>query len=268
MNQENIPALLEYQMAPAVRAFSTKRTADGPLDGPYAGFNITHYCGDAPDHVATSRHSLCQLLGIADSHLFLPHQTHGTELVEIDNAFLQLPVAEQQQQLYAKDIVLTRERGVCIGVSTADCVPVLLYDASTECVCAIHAGWRGVVGNAVGAAFRQLRQCADFDASQVRAVVGPSISQAAFEVGDEVAEAFAKAGFSLDQVARRMPSADGSRFHIDLWAAVSQQLLREGVSLAAIQVSGICTYAEVDTFFSARRLGIQSGRIFSGMLMS
>ncbi len=43
MNQENIPALLEYQMAPAVRAFSTKRTADGPLDGPYAGFNITHY---------------------------------------------------------------------------------------------------------------------------------------------------------------------------------------------------------------------------------
>ena len=104
MNQENIPALLEYQMAPAVRAFSTKRTADGPLDGPYAGFNITHYCGDAPDHVAASRHSLCQLLGIADNHLFLPHQTHGTELVEIDNAFLQLPVAEQQQQLYAKDI--------------------------------------------------------------------------------------------------------------------------------------------------------------------
>ena len=64
-----------------------------------------------------------------------------------------------------------------------------------------------------------------------------------------------------------MPSADGSRYHIDLWAAVSQQLLREGVSLAAIQVSCICTYAEVDTFFSARRLGIQSGRIFSGILM-
>lgn len=267
MNKENIPALLEYQMAPAVRAFSTKRSTDRPDAGPYAGFNITHYCGDAPDHVAASRHSLCQLLGIADSRLFLPHQTHGTAWVEIDNAFLQLPVAEQAQQLYAKDIILTRERGVCIGVSTADCVPVLLYDASTECVCAIHAGWRGVVGDAVGTAFRQLRQHADFDASQVRAVVGPSISQTAFEVGDEVVEAFAKAGFSTAQIARRMPSAE-SRYHIDLWAAVSQQLLREGVALDAIQVSGICTYAEVDTFFSARRLGIRSGRIFSGILMA
>lgn len=267
MKQNIVPALLEYQMAPAVRAFSTKRNADGRWENPYEGFNITHYCGDDANHVDASRHGLCQLLGITDSHLILPHQTHGTEVIQIDNAFLQLPASEQQQQLYAKDCILTRERGVCIGVSTADCVPVLLYDASTQCVCAIHAGWRGVVGNAVGAAFRQLRQHADFDASQVRAVVGPSISQAAFEVGDEVVEAFSQAGFSIAQIARRMPSADGTRYHIDLWAAVSQQLLREGVSLDAIQVSGICTYAEVSTFFSARRLGIRSGRIFSGILM-
>ena len=267
MSKKIIPALLEYQMSPTVRAFSTQRTANGPADGPYADFNITHYCGDEADHVAASRRGLCQALGIADNRLFLPHQTHGTEVVEVSAELLELPAAEQQQQLYAKDCILTRERGVCIGVSTADCVPVLVYDASTQCVCAVHAGWRGVVGNAVGAAFRQLRQHADFDASQVRAVIGPSISQAAFEVGDEVVDAFAQAGFSIAQIARRMPAADGKRYHIDLWAAVSQQLLREGVSLDAIQVSGICTYAEVDTFFSARRLGIRSGRIFSGILL-
>ena len=268
MSKKIIPALLEYQMSPAVRAFSTQRTANGPANGPYANFNITHYCGDDADHVAASRRGLCHSLGIAENRLFLPHQTHGTEVVQIDNAFLQLPTSEQEQRLYAKDCILTRERGVCIGVSTADCVPVLVYDASTQCVCAIHAGWRGVVGNAVGAAFRQLRQQADFDASQVRAVIGPSISQTAFEVGDEVVDAFSRAGFSIAQIARRMPAADGQRYHIDLWAAVSQQLLREGVALDAIQVSGICTYAEADTFFSARRLGIRSGRIFSGILLT
>ena len=96
----------------------------------------------------------------------------------------------------------------------------------------------------------------------LRAVIAPGISVAAFEVGDEVYDAFAAAGFPMDVVARRM-----GRWHIDLNVANFLQLEAAGVPLDRIQVSSYCTYTECDRFFSARRLGIQSGRLYTGILL-
>ena len=100
------------------------------------------------------------------------------------------------------------------------------------------------------------------EAAMLRAVIAPGISVAAFEVGDEVYDAFAAAGFPMDVVARRM-----GRWHIDLNVANFLQLEAAGVPLGRIQVSSYCTYTECDRFFSARRLGIQSGRLYTGILL-
>ena len=94
------------------------------------------------------------------------------------------------------------------------------------------------------------------------ACIGPSISLEAFEVGDEVYQAFCEAGFDMNQIARKE-----AKWHIDLWEANRQQLLAYGVKPEHIEISGICTYHNNDDFFSARRQGIRSGRILSGILL-
>ena len=110
--------ILEYNIGTGARAFSTMR---GGGSGNYGGFNITHYCGDAPEHVAACREELCRMLGITDSRLLLPRQTHGSEVLCIDTAFMELPQEEQQTRLYGVDAIVTSLPRTCIGVSTADC---------------------------------------------------------------------------------------------------------------------------------------------------
>lgn len=245
--------LLEYPLGSGARAFSTTRCGmEGT--GNYAGFNLTHYCGDAPEHVRRNRAALCTALGITDERLILPRQTHGDTVRR---------VATGREPLQGVDALITNEKGFCIGVSTADCVPVLLYDEDNAACGAVHAGWRGTVARITAKAVEAMRQAFATSPSRLRAVIGPSISQAAFEVGDEVYDAFQEAAFPMDRMARRM----NGKWHIDLWAANFQLLESAGLPLENIFVCGICTYEHSDRFFSARRLGINSGRIFNGILL-
>lgn len=90
----------------------------------------------------------------------------------------------------------------------------------------------------------------------------------AFEVGDEVYSFFEEQGFCMQSIAKRYPAADGgTKWHIDLWEANRMQLVECGVSEEKIDVSGICTYTRHEEFFSARRLGTESGRIFNGIII-
>ena len=249
-------------MGEGVRVFSTTREG-GVGVGAYAGFNGTQYCGDNERAVSQARSTLCGELGIAVERLILPHQTHGCDVLCIDEQFMLLPNEELAELLYAKDAVVTDVRNLCIGVSTADCVPVLLYDAVKGVVAAVHAGWRGTVACIVEKCIAAMRERYGVSPTDVRAVIGPSISLDAFEVGDEVYNVFAAAAFPMERIARRM----GCKWHIDLWEANRLQLLACGVREESIEVSGVCTYTHCDEFFSARRLGIKSGRIFSGIMI-
>ena len=96
-----------------------------------------------------------------------------------------------------------------------------------------------------------------------KAIIAPGISLDAFEVGDEVYDAFRKASFPMDKVARRY----GEKWHIDLPEANRLQLVACGVSEKNIFLSGVCTHTSYEDFFSARRLGIKSGRIFNGIMI-
>lgn len=255
------PELLEYDLGPAVRAFTTTRFG-GCSEGNYASFNINGYCGDDPAHIAANRAALCSELGIQPDRLILPHQVHGKKVLAVGAALLELDEVARRERLEGIDAVTTDVPGVCVGVSTADCIPVLLYDEAHGAVAAVHAGWRGTVQRIVAEAVRAMSRNYGSEAASLRAVIAPGISMAAFEVGDEVYDAFAAAGFPMDAVARRM-----GRWHIDLNVANFLQLEAAGVPLDRIQVSSYCTYTESDRFFSARRLGIQSGRLYTGILL-
>ena len=244
-----------------VVAFSTTRQG-GVSTGNYTSFNINRYCGDAAEAVQQNRRLLCERLGIAPDRLVMPHQTHGTVVRPIDEAFFSLRPDAQQQYLEGVDALMTDLPQVCIGVSTADCIPVLLYDPGHHAACAVHAGWRGTVGRIVVEAVAALTRAYGSRAQQLRAVIGPGISLDAFEVGDEVYQQFADAGFDMPSIARR-----DAKWHIDLWECNRQKLVSCGIPAANIHVAGVCTYTQPDRFFSARRLGISSGRIFSAILL-
>ena len=139
-----VPELHYYHLGDGVTAFSTTRQG-GYSRGNYGQFNINCYCGDDKEAIQKNREALCQLLAIADDHLLMPHQVHLTKIAQIDDAFFALPADERHQALEGVDALMTNIEGVCIGVSTADCIPVLLYDPVQRAACAIHAGWRGTV---------------------------------------------------------------------------------------------------------------------------
>ena len=261
------PVLHLYDLGPEVTAFSTTRHG-GVGKGNYASFNINYYCGDREEDIVANRKALCRLLGIDASCLVYPHQTHGDAVAIIDRQWM----VECPQVLSAKlgpkgclegiDAVMTNLKGVCIGVSTADCRPILLYDGAHHACCAVHAGWRGTVKRIVQKAVKAMASTYGSCPQQLRAVIGPGISLESFEVGDEVYEQFAQAGFDMARMARKY-----EKWHIDLWECNKQQLIEAGVPETGIHVAGICTYIHHDRFFSARRLGINSGRIFSGIML-
>ena len=257
--------LLEYNIGTGARAFSTMR---GEGSGNYGGFNITHYCGDSPEHVAECRCELCNMLGIPETDIILPHQTHGNKVLCIGKEFMQLTPQERQEKLYGIDAVVTSIPRTCIGVSTADCIPVLLHDRKRNVIAAIHAGWRGTVAMIVCKTIDKMNSLYGSCACDIDAIIGPGISLDAFEVGDEVYNEFAKAGFPIESIARRYPTINGGmKWHIDLWEANRLQLMECGIDEKSIEVAGICTYKNHAEFFSARRLGINSGRIFNGIML-
>ena len=258
--------LLEYKLGRGITAFSTRRTTGGmTLLGPegtgYTGFNITHYCGDKADHVALCRDALCNHLGIDDKRLVLPRQTHTDHVYVLDHHYFEVFPQMRWRLLEEQDAIVTRERGVCIGVSTADCVPVLMADVEAGVIAAVHAGWRGMVKRISQKALAEMVKLGA-NPQSVRVAVGPSIGPESFEVGEEVVDAFLDEGFHPCILSRQW-----AKPHIDLWCACSMQLEEAGVQLRNMQISGVDTFASPDEYFSARRLGVNSGRIFSGIMM-
>ena len=254
--------MLYYDIADNVTAFTTTREG-GCSIGNYASMNVNAYCGDTPEHIKENRRRLCSELDIPIHHLVMPHQTHQTKAAAITPRFLEFTQQQQADYLEGIDAVMTNIKGVAIGVSTADCVPILIYDSRHHVAAAIHAGWRGTVGPIAEKAIDEMNSYYGTIGSDCKAVIGPSISLDSFEVGDEVYDSFRSAGFDNAPIY----ALRNGKLHIDLWECNRLQLLNKKIDAHNIHVAGICTYQSSDRFFSARKLGIQSRRLFSGIIL-
>ena len=255
------PQLTYYNLAEGITAFSSTRHGGYSQDN-HGEFNVNLYCGDDPDNIAANRKALCQLLKIKDDRLVMPHQVHATGIAQIGKTFFRLSDEVRRQVLEGIDALMTNEPNVCIGVSTADCIPIILYDPEHHAAAVVHSGWRGTVANIAGVAVTSMQMAYHSRPEALQAVIGPGISLQNFEVGDEVYEQFAAAGYPMEQIARR-----DEKWHIDLWQCCRLQLEDVGLKGENIQTSGICTYDHSDDYFSARKLGTDSGRILTGIFL-
>ena len=193
----------------------------------------------------------------------IPYQTHGSEILEIDNSFFQLTDDEKSNALNGIDALITQLTNVCIGVFTADCVPLIFYDPSKQVIAVAHAGWRGTCARIAEKTVRTMIDKYDCQPSTIRTAIGPSISPKVYEIGQEVADHFESAGFDISAII----TTHNRSLYLDLWKANQLSLEKAGVLSEHIEVSGICTFTEHERFFSARRLGIKSGRMQSGIML-
>ena len=152
---------------------------------------------------------LCPMLGVEEGRFARPHQTHTDHVLRIGEEFFALQEAEREALMEGVDAVISDVKGAVIGISTADCIPVVVWDRKRNVAAAIHAGWRGTVQRIVEKAVKELKSAFGSDMSDCEAVVGPGISLESFEVGDEVFEAFEREFPEMEGIALRMPAFGG-----------------------------------------------------------
>ncbi|MCQ2133822.1 MAG: peptidoglycan editing factor PgeF [Bacteroidales bacterium] len=190
------------------------------------------------------------------------HQTHSVNVAVIDRDDY------TREQLEGVDAMVTNLRGVAIGIRTADCLPVFLYDPVNHAIGAAHSGWRGTINKIANWTIRAMTLNYGSKPKDLIAVVGPGIGADAFQVGEEVAQLFKQSGFPVDRIwSFRGPRTEGSMaggHHIDLHEVVKITLTESGIPEENIHMTGICTYQN-EEFFSARREGRECGRIINSI---
>ena len=207
----------------------------------------------------------CSMRACADPEagVWMPRQVHGVTIAVLDEKLLAAP------ELPEADAVITRLDGQWIGVRTADCVPILVADPVGRVVAAVHAGWRGTVAHILRLTVGQMLD-AGCQAANLYAAIGPSIGPEAFEVGEEVADAFCQAGRG-QCVVRQLWGPRGRqrllRPHVDLWQSNVMDLLDCDVPLDHIDCTPWCTFSNPEHFFSARQQGIATGRNVSAICL-
>jgi len=219
--------------APAnVRCWSTLRSGGASLD-PYDSLNLGAHVGDEPRHVSANRARVVQALGLPGPPHWL-EQVHGTHVVDLEHAG-PVPTA---------DAAFTRAPHRVCCVLTADCLPVLLTARDGSVVAAAHAGWRGLLAGVLQNTVAAL----GVPPAELMAWLGPAISAAHFEVGEEVRAAFVAA--DAGAAAAFAANARG-RWQADLYALGRRALAAAGV----LDVYGgdACTFAESERYFSHRR---------------
>lgn len=187
----------------------------------------------------------------------IPQQTHSCNVAVTEGCYFE-----------DTDALLTFERGVPVGVKTADCVPILIYSPDKQCVGAIHAGWKGTLGGIVDNVMDILEENGA-DPGQLKVAFGPSISKDVYEVDEELAQRFREAGFG-EYVYQ--PYRHEEKPHIDLQGVNMQRFLNRGVKPSKVKLHDGCSFSSKcedgsPRYASNRRSGGAPARMLTCIMM-
>ncbi|MBZ0216411.1 MAG: peptidoglycan editing factor PgeF [Fimbriimonadaceae bacterium] len=236
----------------------------GVSAGIYASLNGGTGSDDKRDHVMENRSKISKELEIPDRNLITPCQIHSPDVVVASTPW---PVGEGPRA----DAIVTTAKNLAIGILTADCTPVLFADAEAHVIGVAHAGWRGALDGVLEATLAAMTALGASGNNTV-AVIGPTISQQNYEVGDEFRDTFVKRDSQSERFFIEGPAIEGKtgRPHFDLPGYVAARLTDAGVG--HVQNLGLCTYKDEARFFSYRRTTHRGepdyGRQISAIVMS
>lgn len=225
----------------------------GASSGLFAGLNCGRRSTDQRDMVELNRARVATAMEVPASSLATVKQVHSADVVTLD---LDDDIVATRE--ICADGIVTARQDVALAVLTADCQPILLADADMGVIGACHAGWRGAIGGVIEATVAAMH---DLGAQSIKAVIGPSISQRAYEVGDDFMDNF----LAEDQDYERF-FAQGAKGKpmFDLPAFGLMRLREAGVEA---EWSRHCTYSDPAKFFSYRR-ATHEGQVDYGRLIS
>ena len=215
--------------------------AGGVSQGIYASLNGGVGSSDAPDKVAENRARMAAALGVTPESLITPYQIHSPDVAV---AFEPWTPDHRPRA----DAVVTRTPRLAIGVSTADCGPLLFADAEAGVIGAAHAGWRGALTGVIEATVAAMERLGA-DRARIAAALGPTISQANYEVGPEFVARFTAADADNTRFFAASPHAGHAMF--DLTGYIATCVQRAGI--VKFEDLGLCTYADPERFYSFRR---------------
>ncbi|MGE3148543.1 MAG: peptidoglycan editing factor PgeF [Pseudorhodoplanes sp.] len=217
----------------------------GVSGGFYASLNGGVGSRDAPADVAENRARMARALDVEPGRLLTAYQIHSPDVVVVDDGWRNI---WNDQARPRADALVTRLRGIAIGVSTADCGPVLFADREAGIVGAAHAGWRGALGGVLEVTLAAMVRLGA-RVERTRVALGPMISQRNYEVGAELIEKFEQ--HDPGNVRFFAPGRRPGHAQFDLPAFIAHRLQKAGVE--AIEDLAVCTYGDPQKFFSFRR---------------
>jgi hypothetical protein len=233
----------------------------GVSTGLFTSLNCGLGSGDERAATMENRRRVAEKLGVTPDNLVSVYQVHGNEVVTVTRAW-----ANDETRPRA-DAMVTSVKGLALGVLTADCGPLLFADAMAGVIGAAHAGWKGALNNIAGATIRAMEKIGA-RRKDIVAVLGPTISHAAYEVGPEFPVPFIAA--NRENAEYFLPSQRTGHFMFNLPAYLADQIRSEGI--AEFHGTGLCTYSDAARFFSYRRSVHKSepdyGRLISAIALT
>ena len=218
----------------------------GVSASPYDSLNLGLSSGDSSESVEENRRKVMDAFGVTRKAVCAFHQVHSARVIE------GYPTWFEEEA----DASVTDDPNLLLVISVADCSPLLFHDPVKEVVGAAHCGWRGTVKGMAREVVRRMGELYNSDPKDIRVAIGPGISAACYQVGEEVVRAFMDAGFP-ESIS--YPDDEG-RFRLDIAAANRWILRQAGVPPENIWTSDWCTYSDPTRFYSHRRDAGKTGR--------
>ncbi|MEP3277617.1 MAG: peptidoglycan editing factor PgeF [Stappiaceae bacterium] len=220
-------------------AFFTR--SGGASEGIYQSLNIGLGSKDHRDSVLENRSRVCRNLSVSEDALATPHQVHSATAVKVSKVW-------EPGKGPKADAVVTDKAGIALGIATADCGPVLFADKSANVIGAAHSGWRGAHDGILEATVIAMEELGS-TRRDIIAVLGPTISAKAYEVGPEFKERFITSQSGNEKYFQ--PSARQDHAMFDLPAYIVARL--QGIGVGTVADLSLCTYADDKRFYSYRR---------------
>lgn len=233
-------------------AFCTR--LGGVSQGPFRSLNFDTRGGDSRENVLQNTKILAEAMELDPERIFLANQVHGDQVLILEED----PAGSGSKYHHLDyDAIITQQKGVAIGVLTADCLPIMLYDPKREVIGIVHAGWRGTCLNVVGNVIAKLKKAFQVDPQDLMVGLGPSIGECCYQVDIKVVRSIKNSTSRWKEFIKPLKA---NRYTLDLVGLNVHQLLQADVPQGNIVRVNACTACNSKIFFSHRASKGKTGR--------
>jgi polyphenol oxidase len=210
---------------------------------------------------ADAWHALTSAMSVPPGRIVSMNQLHGRTVAQVDRNVSSQTLDDMHNERPRADALISDASDIALVVRAADCVPLLIADARTGAVAAVHAGWRGTAARVAVAAVEEMQRQFRTRAADLAVAIGPAIGSCCYEVGSDLVDAFAAAGHERYLIDRWFMTPREGRMRLDLVGANRDQLILAGVREENVHACGLCTAMHLDVLTSFRAEQSAAGRI-------